>query len=241
MLLRFVVNPKRFRLTGSVGFWLRVSLLLCVSSGSGTVFLGVAPAFAGPPVSCSVKVYVADPDPNGLNVRMKPTHMSPVLGILPTKGVDAVMLRVDTAERGWLHFKSVEVAGAKQALRLPKAGWVSGQLVRVDIQSRMVGPTPRDSVLPSLKRSHRKPLQLEDGDRVVGVSMCAGTRVFVTIDRPQTQTATQTPPPASAQTSGVPAPVSTPQSPSTRASTSSKLKGWLEAGEYCGNPLTTCS
>ncbi|MBK8010393.1 MAG: hypothetical protein IPK13_03535 [Deltaproteobacteria bacterium] len=175
---------------------------------AGTSFFGVSAALADPPVSCAVKVYVADPDPKGLNVRMKPTTRSPALGVLPTKDVDAVMLTINSAERGWLHFKSVEVAGAKEGLKLPKAGWVSGQLVRVDLQSRIVGATPKDSVLPKLKRPGRKPIQLEDGDRVIGVTKCIGTRVFVIVDRPKS---------------------------------ASKLKGWLESGEYCGNPLTTCS
>ena len=90
MLLRFVVNPKRFRLTGSVDFGSAFRSFYACRAGRVWYFW-VAPAFAGPPVSCSVKVYVADPIPTDFNVRMKPTHMSPVLGILPTKDVDAVM------------------------------------------------------------------------------------------------------------------------------------------------------
>ena len=87
---------------------------------------------------CKVRAFVIDKDPQGLNVRDKPTAKgSTVLGQLPTqKPVDVTITQ---SENSWFYINSASDIDGNN--KMPQTGWVSGSLLGIGI--RNYGPTSK--------------------------------------------------------------------------------------------------
>lgn len=87
---------------------------------------------------CDARVWVSDPDPNGLNVRAEPKAKSKVLGTLPT----STELTLVSSKNGWFKFtKPVaftprERVDWEQLKSGPQTGWVHGSMITTSLRLR---------------------------------------------------------------------------------------------------------
>jgi hypothetical protein len=85
--------------------------------------------------SCSLMLWVTDPDPNGLNVRAIPNGSAEVIGTLP-KSTEITAIN---SKDGWIQFKK-PISGPeldwKPLTTGPQTGWVHGSLVTTTLRDR---------------------------------------------------------------------------------------------------------
>ena len=82
--------------------------------------------------TCDIMVYVADTDPNGLNVRDEPSSKNTnILGQLPTQ--IPVDIRVVASQNGWFRMTSAKDINGNQ--KMPQTGWVYGKLLGIGIRN----------------------------------------------------------------------------------------------------------
>ena len=119
-------------------------LLMCLG-----MFLLPAPAGAGrsvqlvgsPDEVCSLRAYVVDPDPQGLNVRSGPGKQFPVVGKIP-RGDGAVGVNVVGSVGQWLQVEDARIQGEEEVL-FKGPGWVYGPMLATETRSEGYdGPKP---------------------------------------------------------------------------------------------------
>ena len=163
--------------------------------------------------TCAVRVYVADPDPNGLNVRSGPSGDAEIIGVIPTShpAVAGTMLYVNKARNGWLwysHFEHVLDEGPP-FFPVPASGWVHGSLVRVDPQANAYGRAGGGLFLYAKPRTQsRKLFKLTDKPIAkFSITSCRERWIEVALQyEGEGRTAS----------------------------------GWLHPDDYCGHAVTTC-
>lgn len=147
-------------------------LILCVCVGVLSS-AGEAAAYrqggAEAAVPCDISAYVADRDPNGLNVRSGPGGAHQVVGNLPDQRVEGgIMVHITGSSGDWFRIdEAFEVGGEAERVHFKGVGWVYGPLLGADgigggtpvyremsKQSRVAARVPGDSGDLKLRGCH---------------------------------------------------------------------------------------
>jgi SH3-like domain-containing protein len=130
----------------------------------GTAGAAAAYGQAGPGVNadvpCDISAYVADRDPDGLNVRSGPGSTHKVVGNLPNQKVDGgIGVHITGSSGDWFRIdEAFEEGGEEERVFFKGVGWVYGPLLGADgvgggtviyremtVKSRVLTRVPGDS------------------------------------------------------------------------------------------------
>lgn len=158
-------------------------------AGLAAVAVGVPAGPAGAAASrlqCRVLAFVDDPDPNGLNVRARPTTKSRVIARLRNRHERDVVVSIRGQRGRW--FLIVRATGGRK--NFSGRGWVHGSRIGVQVRRRAVlrgaprrsakavGRAPARETFPKLIGCSGRWVRVRQGKRSGWVSFkdyCAGT------------------------------------------------------------------
>ncbi|MCJ8311946.1 MAG: SH3 domain-containing protein [Saccharospirillaceae bacterium] len=92
------------------------------------------------PQLCSIRLWVIDPDPNGLNIRAQPNGSAKIIGTLPT-GTEFTAIK---SSNGWIKFKNPVAFAPQQGIDWEPittgalTGWLHGSMVTTSLRNSWV-------------------------------------------------------------------------------------------------------
>lgn len=127
-------RPRTLSLPHRAGQWMLAALAVVGAAAAG---LSTAPAgAAGARLQCAVVALTDDPDPNGVNVRARPSTKSRVVVRLRNQrlggGKQDVRVSIRGQQGGW--FRIVSATGGRKAFS--GRGWIHGSRLAVQLRSR---------------------------------------------------------------------------------------------------------
>jgi len=161
---------------------------------------------------CSLRAYVNDPDPNGLNVRQGPGTKYKVIGVIPNQHAGTIV-HIDDAKDGWLHINEADVIELDEAAVAPvtDVGWVFGKLIRVDLPEALYIERANGDVYlyskPDTKSEKLHKVRRTEPVSFLGITDCNGSWAKVEIGYPGDKR---------------------------------NYSGWLHPNDQCSSPVTTC-
>lgn len=128
-------------------------------------------------VPCSVRAYVIDQDPGGLNVRSGPGKTYKSIGNLPSQGVDGIGVHITGASGEWVRIdRAVEEGADQERVFFEGEGWVYAPMLGVSGMAITRGGT---NLYQSPTTKSRFIIRIPGGDDSVIVRGCQGHWMYV--------------------------------------------------------------